>query len=441
MSSGTGDRLQASDIFYVKVLCDGAVNNALWSLHEWIDLRGHWPSLFWFTEKKHLESTCFKFLAKRDDIDKEIRCNYGWVMSIPTLSYLDEEEALSDKFERKIPDGELVRALEVMELTRHIDDRMVTLQRQGTITFAMSSLGEEGCIVASAHALSSEDWIFPQYREDGAMFWRGWGAEEYLHHMFSNERDPNKGRQMPNHFGDRKLNVVTVSSPLATQIPHAAGTAYSMKIQGAKTCALVYFGEGATSEGDFHAGLNFAAVRKAPCIFFCRNNQYAISTSTKDQFASDGIAPKGVGYGMETYRVDGNDYFAVYEATQRAREHCVEGRGPVLIEAMTYRLGAHSTSDDPTGYRKDAEAKEWEKKCPILRLRRYLIAQKLWSEKKQKELEARLKKEVDEAIKKAKKTPLPTLDTLFEDVYFEPTPQLHEQKEELKRFFPEGPWR
>jgi pyruvate dehydrogenase E1 component alpha subunit len=356
-------------------------------------------------------------------------------MTIPTLSILGKEAKSA------IPAEELVRALEVMELTRHIDERMVTLQRQGLITFAMSSLGEEGCVVASAHALTPDDWLYPQYREDGVMFWRGLSAEEYVHHMFSNARDPNKGKQMPNHFGSRELNVVTVSSPLSTQIPHAAGAAYAMKLKDAKSVALVYFGEGATSEGDFHCGLNFAAVRKAPCIFFCRNNQYAISTPAHEQFASDGIAPKGIGYGMETYKVDGNDYFAVYEATQKARKYCLEGKGPVLIEAMTYRRGPHSTSDDPSGYRDDTEEKEWKKNCPIVRLRTYLVQQNLWNEKKQHELQARIKKEVDVAIEKAKQTDLPVLDTLFEDVYFELTPNLVEQKAELKRFFPEGPWR
>ena len=210
-----------------------------------------------------------------------------------------------------------------------------------------------------------------------------------------------------------------------------------MKLQGEKNISLVYFGEGCTSEGDFHVGLNFAAVRKAPVIFFCRNNQYAISTPAAEQYAGDGIAPRGVGYGMETYRVDGNDFFAVHEAVSKARKYCVAGKGPVLIESMTYRMGAHSTSDDPTGYREDEEVKRWEKRCPILRLKLYLEGRKLWDKKKDDALKKRIKAEVDSAIATAKGKPQPPLRALFEDVYFEVPPQLEEQYAEIKQFFSE----
>lgn len=362
---------------------------------------------------------------------------HGVFMVLKAISHLNEKGVLAKSCKHEISTKTLIRALEIMELTRHIDDRMVTLQRQGTITFAMSSYGEEGCVVASAAALEPEDWIFPQYREDGAIFWRGYTPQQYIDHMFSNDRDPNKGRQMPNHFGLRELNVVTVSSPLATQIPHAAGCAYSMKLQNEKAVSLVYFGEGSTSEGDFHVGMNFAAVRKAPCIFFCRNNQYAISTPADQQFASDGIAPKGEGYGMKTLRVDGNDFFAVHEAVQKARKHCLAGKGPVLIEAMTYRMGAHSTSDDPTGYRENAEVEAWKARCPIARLRLYLEKKKLWDAKKDKALKERIKAEVDAAIAEAKKRPLPPIRSMVEDVYFEVPLALEEQFVEVQRLYPE----
>ena len=204
--------------------------------------------------------------------------------------------------------------------------------------------------------------MYPQYREAGVMFWRGFTIQEYVHHMFGDKEDLIFGRQMPNHFGSRSLNIVQVSSPIGTKIPHAAGCAYAMKLQKEKSIAICYFGEGATSEGDFHAGLNFAAVRKAPVIFFCRNNGYAISTPTERQFASEGVAPKGVGYGIEAFRIDGNDFFAVYEAVAKARHSCLETNEPVLIEAMTYRLGAHSTADDPSIYRKDEEVERWKPK-------------------------------------------------------------------------------
>lgn len=349
----------------------------------------------------------------------------------PTLSYLNEKGKLSSACKHKIPKSDLLKAYLNMVLTRHLDERMITLQRQGTISFAMSSLGEEACITAAAAALSPEDWIFPQYREQAAIFWRGLSVEDYVHHMFCNSKDLNKGRQMPNHFGDRSLNVVTVSSPVGTQIPQSAGTAYAMKLAGDKTIALSFFGEGTASEGDFHVALNFASVRKAPVIFFCRNNGYAISTRTGKQFAADGVAPRGVGYGIHTLRVDGNDFFAVHEAVTKARAHCLS-KGPVLIEAMTYRMGAHSTSDDPTAYRSKEEEEKWKAKCPLLRLRLYLESQKWWNASKQKKLEEEVKTQVDEAIAIAKKTPAPPMRSIIEDVYFEVPEELEAQLDEVR---------
>jgi pyruvate dehydrogenase E1 component alpha subunit len=358
-------------------------------------------------------------------------------MPIPTLSYLNEQGELSPGYNPTIPIDDLLRGYRVMMLTRHVDERMITLQRQGVITFAMSSLGEEACAVASASALISEDWMYPQYREAGIMFWRGFTPLQYVHHMFGNREDLIYGRQMPNHFGSRSINVVTVSSPIGTKIPHAAGCAYAMKVQKEKTVAICYFGEGATSEGDFHAGVNFAAVRKAPVIFFCRNNGYAISTPCIRQFASDGIAPKGKGYGIASFRLDGNDYFAVHDVVEKARQICLEGNGPVLIEAMTYRMGAHSTSDDPSQYRNEEEVAKWEKKCPILRLRLYLERIGKWNEEQETALRKEITEEVDSAIAKAKETTRPPLEYLFEHVYFSMPPLLKEEFQELKKLFPE----
>ncbi len=189
-------------------------------------------------------------------------------MKIPRISYLSEKGELSRHCPVKIPQKVLLKGYKTMCLTRHIDERMITLQRQGAITFAMSSKGEECCAVASAAALKQEDWMYPQYRESGVVFWRGMTSEQYIHHMFCDGKDVILGRQMPNHFGSRKLNIVTVSSPIGTKIPHAAGCAYAMKVKKEKNIAICYFGEGASSEGDFHVGLSFAAVRKAPVVFF-----------------------------------------------------------------------------------------------------------------------------------------------------------------------------
>jgi len=253
---------------------------------------------------------------------------------------------------------------------------MVTLQRQGTITFEMSSTGEEACSVASAAALEWGDWLYPQYREVGFIFWRGMSIQDFVHQMFCDQCDLKQGRQMPNHFGSRVLNVVTVSSPIGTKIPHAAGCGYAMRLEKDPHIAVCYFGEGASSEGDFHVGLNFAAVRSSQTLFFCRNNGYAISTPAWRQFASDGVAPKGSAYGIEAQRIDGNDFFAVYGPVHEAKRK----RKLILIEAMTYRLGAHSTADDPSLYRGEEEVQRWREKDPILRLRRYLEKQGLWND-------------------------------------------------------------
>lgn len=354
-----------------------------------------------------------------------------------TLAYLNSKGELVPSYTSQIPDDMLVKGYCTMVRTRLVDERMVTLQRQGLISFALSSHGEEGCAVASAAALEPQDWMYPQYREAGVMFWRGFSIQNYVHHMFGNSKDLTLGRQMPNHFGSRELNVVTVSSPIGTKIPHTAGCAYAMKLQKENAIAICYFGEGATSEGDFHSGVNFAAVRKAPAIFFCRNNGFAISTPADQQFASDGVAPKGIGYGVTTYRIDGNDFFAIYDTIKKAREICISGQGPVLIEAMTYRLGAHSTSDDPSQYRSDREVEENKEKCPIARLRLYLERKGLWDDAKEKELVSKTSDEITQAIEEAKKTPPPPLESLFEDVYFEMPMTLQEEYHEIKRFFPE----
>lgn len=353
---------------------------------------------------------------------------------IKTECYLNHKGVLSADCPLQVPDEILIQGYKTMVLTRHVEERMVTLQRQGTITFAMCSLGEEACAVASAAALDSADWMYPQYREAGIMFWRGFTIEQFVHQMFGDGEDLIKGRQMPNHFGSRALNVVQVSSPIGTKIPHTAGCAYAMKLQREKSVAICYFGEGATSEGDFHVGLNFAAVRKVPAIFFCRNNGYAISTPVERQFACEGIVSKGIGYGVPAFRVDGNDFFAVYHAVKCARQRAIDGEGPTLIEAMTYRLGPHSTADDPSVYRKDKEVENHSGECPILRLRLYLEGRGLWDEKKQKAWTDSIYREITEAIEKAKKTAKPPMRSLFEHVYFELTPVLKEQLDELQHF-------
>ena len=224
----------------------------------------------------------------------------------------------------------------------------------------MAALGEEATTVGGAAGLEPQDMIMAQYREQGALMFRGFSLEDFMNQMFSNDKDLGKGRQMPIHYGSNELNYMTISSPLGTQIPQAAGYAYGQKLQGKEAKLLfVTLVKALRSEGDFHAGLNMAAVHQAPVIFFCRNNGYAISTPSDEQYVGNGIASRGVGYGIKTIRIDGNDILAVLKAVQYARAYALEHNKPVLIEAMSYRLGAHSTSDDPSGYRTKEEEAKW----------------------------------------------------------------------------------
>jgi 2-oxoisovalerate dehydrogenase E1 component alpha subunit len=255
-----------------------------------------------------------------------------------------------------------------------MDNIFYDAQRQGRISFYMTSYGEEAISFGSASALRMGDMVFAQYREPGVLMWRGFSLQNFADQCFSNVDGHGKGRQMPVHYGSKSLNHQTISSPLATQLPQAAGAAYAFKLAKEDRISVCYFGEGAASEGDFHAALNFASTKDCPILFFVRNNGFAISTPTSEQFRGDGIASRGSGYGIPVMRVDGNDFLAVHEATRRARAFILEENRPVLIEAMSYRQGHHSTSDDSTQYRPVAEIKHWKETCdPIERTKRYLL--------------------------------------------------------------------
>ena len=297
------------------------------------------------------------------------------IVDIPMLQLLDVQGNLLSQEVSLWDQDTALRIFKSMHYIRILDERMVSAQRQGRLSFYLACTGEEAAVIASAAALSDDDMVMTQYREQGVLAYRGYRTEQFMNQLLSNTLDPNKGRQMPIHYGDKTLNFMTVSSPLGTQIPQAAGYAYGQKMAGKSALTICYFGEGAASEGDFHAGLNMAAVLDCPVIFFCRNNGYAISTPAHEQFAGDGIASRGIGYGVQTIRVDGNDPLAVYIATQQAREIALSQQCPVLIEAMTYRLAAHSTSDDPASYRAKSEEQEWQHKDPIVRMQQHLQQQ------------------------------------------------------------------
>jgi 2-oxoisovalerate dehydrogenase E1 component alpha subunit len=325
-----------------------------------------------------------------------------------------------------------LKILHTMEFIRLLDERMIAAQRQGRISFYLACTGEEAATAASAAALSSRDMIMSQYREQAALAYRGYTTEQFMNQMFSNRLDPNKGRQMPIHYGDKALNFMTISSPLGTQIPQAAGYAYGQKMQGEEALTICYFGEGAASEGDFHAGLNMAAVLDCPVIFFCRNNGYAISTPSSEQFKGDGIASRGMGYGIKTIRVDGNDALAVFIATQKARQIALTENCPVLIEAMTYRLAAHSTSDDPSGYRSKEEEAKWQDRDPISRFKQWVIDQGWFDESAHEAFIARNRQDILAAVKTAEKVPICNLDDMVNDVYDKVPWHLEQQMNDLK---------
>jgi 2-oxoisovalerate dehydrogenase E1 component alpha subunit len=355
------------------------------------------------------------------------------LIDIPMVQLLDENgNETNTKNTPNLSKEEATKISNTMQYTRLLDERMVGAQRQGRISFYLACTGEEAAVVGSAAALEDQDMVMSQYREQGVLAYRGYTTEQFMNQMFSNKEDPNKGRQMPIHYGDKKLNFMTVSSPLGTQIPQASGYAYGQKMAGQPAITICYFGEGAASEGDFHAGVNMAAVLNCPVIFFCRNNGYAISTPAEEQFAGDGIASRGIGYGVKTIRVDGNDALAVYAATKQAREIALAENCPVLIEAMTYRLAAHSTSDDPSGYRSKDEEEKWRAKDPILRFNLWLESKGWFDKEATDKLLETSRADILAAVKKAEKIDVCALPEIIEDVYDEAPWHLKEQLAELQ---------
>ncbi len=357
----------------------------------------------------------------------------GHSVEIPELRILHQDGTTYP--DADLPDIDQVLATKIYQTLafhRVLDERMVASQRQGRLSFYMTALGEEATSVGGAAALQPQDMIMMQYREQGALMFRGFSLKNFMNQLFSNADDLGKGRQMPIHYGSKELNCMTVSSTLATQIPQATGYAYGQKLQGLDAVTICYFGEGAASEGDFHAGLNMAAVQEAPVIFFCRNNGYAISTPSDEQFKGNGIASRGVGYGIKTIRIDGNDILAVLKATQIARAYAVKESKPVLIEAMSYRLGAHSTSDDPSGYRTKEEEAKWQSHDPILRMKNWMFKQKWWDEAQETALFEKYREEVLAAVKVAEVIDKPHIDTMITDVYDVPSAQLQAQLDEVK---------
>ncbi|KAH5524971.1 2-oxoisovalerate dehydrogenase subunit alpha [Parastagonospora nodorum] len=367
--------------------------------------------------------------------------------AIPTYRVMNQYGEIIDKeIGVETEDEEALQIYKNMVKLSVMDLLMFEAQRQGRLSFYMVSAGEEGISIGSASALHPSDVAFCQYREAGVYLQRGFTLAMFMNQLFANAKDHGLGRNMPVHYGSKELNIHTISSTLATQIPHAAGAAYALKMQNLqnpnqeKRVAVCYFGEGAASEGDFHAALNIAATRQVPCIFICRNNGYAISTPTSDQYRGDGIASRGAGYGIATLRVDGNDIFAVRRATKQARLLALENGGqPVLVEMMAYRVGHHSTSDDSFAYRQRVEVEDWKRRDnPITRLRKWLEGRELWDDAQEKELRSTTRKEVLRAFEEAEKEKKPSIRNAFEGVWEELTEEqkahVSEMRDVMRRY-------
>ncbi len=331
-----------------------------------------------------------------------------------------------------LPKGLAARLLEAMLFQRALDQRMLNLQRQGRIGFYGTAKGQEGAALGSGAAFEADDWLFPALREGAIALWRGMPLADYIAQCFANDADPTKGRQMPCHYSDPANHFVTLSSPIATQVSQAVGAARAMQVRG-ETDRVVggYLGDGATSENDFHAGLNFAGVWKAPVVFVCQNNQWAISVPLSMQTASETLAIKARAYGMPGIRVDGNDALACYIATKAAVDRARNGEGPTFIECLTYRLGGHSSSDDPTKYRDEREAAMWIKRDPLLRLRTWLESKGEWDAGREEDFLAASGKTISETIAQVEAASAVSPATLFTDVWHEKPAQLRDQEERL----------
>ncbi|HYO97511.1 MAG TPA: thiamine pyrophosphate-dependent dehydrogenase E1 component subunit alpha [Polyangiaceae bacterium] len=344
---------------------------------------------------------------------------------------LRDDLSLDPEHDPGLSNDEVLALYRHMVTTRQLDERLVGLQRQGRIGFHVGSLGEEGAILGSAYAMRKSDWIFPCYREFGAALMRGLELQVFIHNMFGNSKDTVQGRQMPDHYTCRRVGWGSISSPVGTQITQAVGFAWGAKIKKQDLAALVYFGDGATSSNDFHSGMNFAGVFKVPTVFFCRNNGWAISVPTERQTASRTFAEKAAAYGIPGVRVDGNDLFAVVSVVRKAVLRGARGEGPTLIEALTYRMGGHSTSDDPNRYRASDALEPWTTRDPVSRVRAYLEKHALWDSGAEERLLGEVDASFREAVQVAERTSLPALESMFEDVYERPPWHLQEQRAEV----------
>jgi len=346
--------------------------------------------------------------------------------SIEHLQILDEDGTLDKKLAKDtLSDDQVIHLYEQMRICRELDEVAFKLQRSGRMGTYPQNKGQEANAVGSALAMKQGvDWLVPAYRENAALFMHGLPMHYVLVYWMGDER----GSKIP-----EGVNITPLSVPIGTHMLHATGIAWAAKARGEKDKAVItYFGDGATSEGDFHGAMNFASTMQVPCVFYCQNNQWAISVPRERQMNSQTVAQKALAYGMPTIQVDGNDIFAVYKATKEARQRAVEGGGPSFIEAVTYRLGDHTTADDARRYRDQAELDAWMEKDPLIRTRKYLENQGVWDDDKQRELETKAARIVKEVVDAAISIEAPTTDEIFDAMYAKIPEDLRGQRDTLR---------
>lgn len=345
----------------------------------------------------------------------------------PMIQIMDKEgNIVKPEWMPEISDEDIIKMYKLMRFSRLIDEKTLQYQRQGRMLTYAPNLGQEATQVGSASAMDPKDWAAPSFRELGIWLTKGAPLENIFLYWFGNEM----GMHMP-----ETVKMLPVSVPIASQMQHATGLAYASRYRGLDEVAVAYVGDGGTSQGDFHEALNFAAVQSLPNVFIVQNNQFAISTRRQIQTKSGTIAQKALAYGIPGVQVDGNDIFAMYAVTKEAVDRARSGEGPTLIEAYTYRMGAHTTSDDPTVYRENIEVEAWKDRDPIDRLYKYMMAKGIWDVERDEAYTEDREKFVKETFEKVEKSGLVSLEDTFDYLFEKRTPLLEAQYQAKKAFY------
>lgn len=345
----------------------------------------------------------------------------------PMVQIMDKEgNIVKPEWMPELSDEDIINMYKLMRFSRVIDEKTLQYQRQGRMLTYAPNLGQEATQVGSASALEPKDWVAPSFRELGIWLTKGAPLKNIFLYWFGNEM----GMHMP-----ESVKMLPVSVPIASQMQHATGLAYASRYRGLDEVAVAYVGDGGTSQGDFHEALNFAAVQSLPNVFIVQNNQFAISTRRQIQTKSSTIAQKALAYGIPGVQVDGNDIFAMYAVTKEAVDRARRGEGPTLIEAYTYRMGAHTTSDDPTVYRDNSEVEAWKDRDPIDRLYKYMVAKGIWDEEKEAAYSEERANFVKETFEEVEKSGLVSLEDTFDYLFEKRTPLLEAQYQAKKAYY------